>query len=69
MHLILEAMPSVSIHECVLAILNNTRYWMEKKYSGVLKQIDARDVWHPSFYAGTVGEYSTAQVKQFLGRN
>src|SRR5258705_3934241 len=69
MHLVLEAMPSVSINECVLAILNNTRYWMEKNYSGVLKQIDAREVWHPSFYAGSVGEYSTAQVKQFLGRN
>ena len=67
MHLILEAMPSVSIDECALAILNNTRYWMEKHYSGVLKQTRGWDVWHPSFYAGTVGDYSTAQVKRFLG--
>ena len=67
MHLILEAVPGVSIQECVLALLNNTRYWMEKHYSGVLKQTGAQNVWHPSFYAGTVGEYSTAQVKRFLG--
>ena len=66
MHLIVEAIPSVSIQECALAILNNTRHWMEKHYSGVLKQTGDWNVWHPSFYAGTVGEYSTAQVKRFL---
>jgi REP element-mobilizing transposase RayT len=59
----------VSIQECVQAILDNTRYWMTKHYSGVLKQTDGWDVWQPSFYAATVGEYSTAQVKQFLGGN
>lgn len=69
MHLILEAVPGVSIQECVLAILENTRYWMEQHYAGVLKQTSGWDVWHPSFYAGTVGEYSTAQVIRFLGRS
>jgi len=66
MHVILEAVPSVSIEECVRAILENTRHWMTTRYSGVLKQTGAWDVWQPSYYAGTVGEYSTAQVKEFL---
>jgi REP-associated tyrosine transposase len=68
-HLIIETMPNVSIRQCVLALLNNTQQWMVKRYSGVLKQTDAWDVWQPSYYAGTVGNYSTAQVKRFLGRN
>jgi len=66
MHLIIEAVPSLSVQDCVLAILNNTRHWMTKHYSGALKQLNAWDVWEPSFYAGTVGEYSTAQVREFL---
>lgn len=66
MHLIVEAIPSLSAEKCVKAILENTRDWMTKRYTGVLKELDAWNVWQPSFYAGTVGEYSTAQVRQFL---
>jgi putative transposase len=65
-HLIIEALPSVSVQQCVLAILNNTHQWMQKHYWGVLKQTGAWDVWQPSFYAGTVGEFSTAQIRHFL---
>lgn len=66
LHLLLQAIPSLSIHNCALAVLNNTRQWMEKNFWGVLKETGAWNVWQPGFYAGTVGEYSTAQVKQFL---
>ena len=66
MHMIIEAIPSVSVEEYVLAIMNNTRYWMERHYFGVLKAMDAWDVWQQSYYAGTVGEYTTAQVRAFL---
>jgi putative transposase len=65
-HLLIEALPSVSIFDCALSLANNTRHWMEKKYWGVLKQSGAWNVWRPSFYAGTVGEYTTAQVRRFL---
>jgi putative transposase len=66
MHLIVEAVPSQSVYECVNAILENTRHWMTKRYTGVLKEMNGWDVWQPSFYAATVGEYSTAQVREFL---
>jgi len=66
MHLLIQAITGLSIYECALAVMNNTRHWMEKQFSGVLKETDAWDVWQPSFYAGTVGEYTTAQVRQFL---
>jgi putative transposase len=66
-HLIIEARPDVSVADCALSLVNNTRYWMENNYWGVLKETGCWDVWQPSFYAGTVGEYSTAQIRQFLG--
>jgi REP element-mobilizing transposase RayT len=66
LHLIIEGIPSVSVEEYAVAILNNTRYWMEKNYFGVLKETQAWNVWQPSYYAGTVGEYTTAQVNRFL---
>jgi len=68
-HLILEAVPSKSIGELVLGLANNTAYWMGKHYWGVLKQTGAWDVWQPSYYAGTVGEYTTAQVRRFLSES
>ena len=68
-HLVLEAAPTKSVEAIALALMNNTAHWMGKHYWGVLKQTDAWGVWQPSFYAGTAGEYSTAQVKRFLGSN
>lgn len=68
-HLLIEALPSLAIGDCALSLVNDTRHWMEKKYWGVLKQANAWDVWRPSFYAGTVGEYTTAQVRRFLSES
>jgi putative transposase len=65
-HLLVEAIPSLSVAELAHAVIKNTRYWMEKNYWGVLKQTGAWDVWKPSFYAGTTGEYITAEVRSFL---
>jgi putative transposase len=66
LHLVLEAMPGKCIEEIARALMNNSAYWMGRRYWGVLKQTDAWQVWQPSFYAGTVGEYTTAQVRRFL---
>jgi len=66
LHLIFEGIPSVSVADYALAIMNNTRYWMTQKYSGVLKETSGWDVWTPSYYAGTVGEFTTAQLASFL---
>jgi putative transposase len=65
-HLMIEAVPSLSIAALAKAVICNTRYWMEKHYWGVLKQTGAWNVWKPSFYAGTTGEYTTAEVRSFL---
>jgi putative transposase len=65
-HLVIEARPTVSVEECVQALMENTRYWMERHYVGVLKETAAWDLWQPSYYAGTVGEFTSAQIRQFL---
>jgi len=44
MHLLLQAHPAVSINQCALTLLNNTRHWMEKHFWRVLKQMDAWNV-------------------------
>ena len=65
-HLLIEARSDVAIEECARALIENTRWWMERSYWGVLKETDGWDVWQPSYYAGTVGEYTTPQVERFL---
>ena len=66
LHLIIEGVPTINLETYARAILENTRYWMTKHYDGVLKETQAWDVWQPSYYAGTAGEYTTAQLKKFL---
>jgi putative transposase len=65
-HLLFEAVPNKSVNEIAVTLMNNTVHWMGKHYWGALKQTGAWDLWKPSYYAGTVGEYTTAQVKRFL---
>jgi putative transposase len=66
MHLLIEGVPSKSAEEYALAVLNCTGDWMERNYVGVLKGTGAWNLWQPSYYVGTVGEYTSAQVSSFL---
>ena len=59
-------MPSMSVLECVLTLMNNSWSMMNDRFWGVLEQTDAWDVWEPSFYAGTIGDVTTAEVKAYL---
>lgn len=65
-HMTFEGMPSVGVEDYARVIMNNTQFWMNKYFDGVLKNTDAWNVWEPTYYAGTIGEYTTAQVKSFL---
>jgi REP element-mobilizing transposase RayT len=56
----------MSALDCVLALMNNSWAMMNERFWGVLKQTDAWDVWEPSFYAGTTGDITTAEVKAYL---
>ena len=65
-HIRVRLMPSMSVLECVLILMNNSWSMMNDRFWGVLKQTDAWDVWEPSFYAGTLGDVTTAEVKAYL---
>lgn len=65
-HLRVRLLPAMSVLDCVLALMNNSWAMMNQRFWGVLKQTDAWDVWEPSFYAGTSGEITTAEVKAYL---
>jgi putative transposase len=66
LHLLMEGVPSKSANDYASVVLNETREWMTEKYWGVLKATEAWNVWQPSYYVGTVGEYTSAQVSSFL---
>ena len=65
-HIRVRLMPSMSVLECVLSLMNNSWSMMNDRFWGVLEQTDAWDVWEPSFYAGTIGDVTTADVKAYL---
>jgi REP-associated tyrosine transposase len=65
-HLRVRLVPAMSVIECVRALMNNSWAMMNRRFWGVLKQTDAWHVWEPSFYAGTIGDVTTAEVKAYL---
>ncbi|MFY9554028.1 MAG: IS200/IS605 family transposase [Blastocatellia bacterium] len=65
-HLFVCLFPTMSVLECVCALMNNSWAMMSNRYAGVLKQTDAWDLWEGSFYAGSTGDVTTAQLKKYL---
>ena len=47
-------------------LMNNSWAMMNRRFWGVLDQTGAWGVWDPSFYAGTIGDVTTAEVKAYL---
>jgi putative transposase len=65
-HLRVRLLPTMSVIECILALINNSSAMMTKHFWGVLKGANAWGVWEPSFYAGTTGDVTTAEIKSYL---
>jgi putative transposase len=66
MHLLIRAVPSIYMSECVLLLMNRTLAFMTRRFSGVLIGSGAHCLWSQSAYVGSVGDVSTAVVKGFL---
>lgn len=67
-HLIVRIVPSMSIEECTLLLMNNGQHFVAKNYAGLLVQIGVKQLWEASAYAGTCGEVTTALLKAWLRR-
>ena len=65
-HLFVCLYPTMSVLECVQALMNNSLSMMTARYAGVLKQTEAWNLWESSFYAGSTGSVTTAEVKSYL---
>jgi len=65
-HLFVCLYPTMSVLECVRALMNNSWAMMTRRFGGVLKQTKAWNLWESSFYAGSTGSVTTAEVKSYL---
>jgi len=67
-HLIVRIVPSMSVEECALSLMNNGQYFVAKNYGELLVRIGLDQLWESSAYAGTCGDFTTALVKAWLRR-
>lgn len=65
-HLIVRIVPSMSIEECTLLLMNNGQYFVGKYCPEVLVEAGIDQLWESSAYAGTCGDFTTAFVKAWL---
>ena len=65
-HLLIRAVPRMSIEQCALLLLNNGQHFIGKTFPHLLVTAGADQLWQGSAYAGTCGEISTALMKHWL---
>jgi len=65
-HMIVWIVPSMSIEECALLLMNNGQHVVWKNYPQVFIEAGINQLWQPSAYAGTCGEYTTALIQKWL---
>jgi putative transposase len=65
-HLIVRIVPSISIEEVALSLLNNGQYFISRRYPELLIENGMNQLWNASAYAGTCGEVTTALIKKWL---
>jgi putative transposase len=65
-HSIVRIKPSMGIEDCALLLMNNGQHFIEKGYPEVLIQAGIDQLWQPSAYVGTCGEFTSALIKSWL---
>ena len=65
-HLIVRILPRMSVEECTLLLMNNAQHFIGKRYPHLLVEAGIDQLWQPSAYAGTCGEYTTGLIQQWL---
>lgn len=65
-HSIVRIKPKMSIAECVLSLMNNGQHFMAQRYGELLVAVGVNELWQPSVYAGTCGEFTTSLIKAWL---
>ena len=65
-HSIVRIVPSMSIEECALSLMNNGQHFIGNHYPQVLIEAGLDQLWQGSAYAGTCGDYSTGLLQKWL---
>ena len=65
-HSIVRVKPSMSIEDCTLLLMNNGQHFMAQHYGELLVAVGLDQLWQPSAYAGTCGEFTSALIKAWL---
>ena len=65
-HLLVRIVPSMSIEECALLLMNNGQHFVGKYYPQFLIEAGINQLWQASAYAGTCGEYTTGLLQKWL---
>ena len=65
-HLFVGLRPKDAPEHVVLSLMDNSEYFCESRYGAAMRDANVTTLWRPSFYVGTGGAATTAQVKSFL---
>jgi REP element-mobilizing transposase RayT len=65
-HSIVRIVPSMSIEECALALMNNGQHFIGERYPQLLIDAGIDQLWQGSAYAGTCGDYSTGLLQNWM---
>jgi putative transposase len=65
-HLFLGLRPVDSPQSVALSLMNNSEYYCERRYAAAMRDARLSVLWRPSFYVGTAGAATTAQVMAYL---
>lgn len=65
-HMLVRIVPSMSIEECALLLMNNGQYFVGKHCPQVLIENGINQLWQPSAYVGSCGKYTTGLIQKWL---
>lgn len=65
-HLRVRLHPTMSVLDCARGLMNNSWAMMNRRFPGALIERNTWNVWEPSFYAGTTGDVTTAEIRSYL---
>jgi len=65
-HLMVRIVPSMSIEECTLLLMNNGQHFVGNNYPQLLIEAGINQLWQASAYAGTCGKYTSGLIQKWL---
>lgn len=67
-HLFVGLSPADTPEAAALSLMNNSEYFLTKRYGAAIASERLEGIWRPGFYAGTAGAATTSQIRAYLER-